>query len=232
MNTDDLYRKRLATPVFTRDDLYRKQPAAPKEPREQIESHLKASERLYWKIEDVSRKMVGIQCDLAEIGQDFDDFWEMAGEEGRENSLVPKAVVSTNDNYIHISTNFCPPKFGVYPSRSRNCKHATTYQDVRSIWHVAIFDALQKAPPIPMTKKALVLLAYRRKTEMFDPPNLDSKVVLDALVDLGLLFDDSRDYLTLVIGGKYSDEEGTDIYIGKWENLLSLVPGLLELDRP
>jgi hypothetical protein len=183
-------------------------------------------DRLNWKTENLARKMVAFQCDLAEMGRDFMAAWESAGEDGRESSVVPKTVIAAQKDHIHISTNFCPPKFSVYPSWVRTRR--TNYQDVRNIWYSAMFDALQKAPPIPKTDKAFVLLVYRRKARSFDPPNLDTKIILDALIDFGLLLDDSEDNIMLMVTGKNSEEEGTDIYICSWEKMCFLLPVLLE----
>lgn len=236
LTREDLHRNQTETDVLARDDLYRTLTVTSEASgqEEMCQKMLERLDRLYWRVEGISRKMVGIQCDMAEIGRDFMAVWESTDENGRESSLVPKAVIAQNKDYIHIRTNFCPPKFGVYPSRTKNCKHATTYQDIRSIWHVAIFEALQETPPLPMTKKALVLLVYRRRAKRFDPPNLDTKIILDTLVDFGMLFDDSQNHLTLVMAGKDSEEEeeGTDIYIGNWRNMLPLLPELLAQDQP
>ncbi len=173
--------------------------------------------------EELSRSLVIAQYMLLDIV-------ELTEQPSYIENLRPKAVATKHNIYIHIDANIYPPKISVHPSQQKAHKYASTYQMVRDVWYSIILKALRKIEPEAIDD-AVVLIRYRRKPTRFDPPNFNSKFILDSLVYNGLIKDDAKDDIILILAGIESEQPGTDIFIGKRETFLPLVVEFLAQKR-
>jgi hypothetical protein len=129
---------------------------------------------------------------------------------------------------IAIKTNIWAPKFGVYPLGGEKMRVSSiptlSYSAVRQTWRTALIEAI-KTIPYKTPEKSAVLIIHRHLASghKIDPPNRENKIILDLLVGLKLIKDDSHKHLVLITAGEESTEQGTDIYIADIANIGTLL---------
>ncbi|MBS4020869.1 MAG: hypothetical protein KGZ79_00400 [Dethiobacter sp.] len=171
-------------------------------------------------LEELSRKLVLAQYDLVELVK-------MTESPNHIETMKAKAHLIKHDGYYQINANIYPPKISVHPSQQKAHRHATTYQKVRDTWYSIIIEATAGHNVTPLDN-AVVILRYRRKQKRFDPPNFNSKFILDALVHCGFISDDSRENIIVILAGTKSDIPGTDIYVGEASAISPVIRDLLK----
>jgi len=152
----------------------------------------------------------------------------VAIEIARETATPPvnSATISTGatasaeidvNGFLVIKTNICTPKVAVYP-RGKHKIHGTpvsNYSEVRNLWSGLIRKAMIGVPFVPL-KKAAVLIMYHLNHKWFDPPNLENKVILDALISARVLADDSYMHVAIFTMGLYSPLPETEIHVADY----------------
>lgn len=92
-----------------------------------------------------------------------------------------------------------PPSTNRYTGRNQRW----AYQFEKRRWHWLVASALPEKPDKPI-QRAKVRITYFFPTRgRHDPDNYAGKMLLDPLVRLGVLVDDSFDHVELVLAGSY-----------------------------
>lgn len=103
-----------------------------------------------------------------------------------------------------------PPSNNKYIGRNMRWE----YQNVKKQWAKLIFYACRPKPPKPFEKAVVTLTYYFKDKRRRDPDNFSGKMLLDGLVNAGILADDSFSNIDLVLQGKHDkNNPRTEIYI-------------------
>jgi len=135
------------------------------------------------------------------------------------------ASLSIGKTHLVFKTNICPPKVGILVPQGflPFSVYAPWVKEARGLW----MDLLEKHSAVltmQTIKKAAVLIVFRTQSPQFDPINFDIRVIINTLVTLDVIKDDSFDTLVCFITAQQCDTDGgIDIYVGPPEFLQEIV---------
>ena len=106
-----------------------------------------------------------------------------------------------------------PPSNNKYIGRDQRW----AYQAEKQRWHWLIVAALPGRPAVPMERAKVQITYYFPTRGRRDPDNYAGKMLLDPLVRLGVLADDSFGHIELVLVGRYDkDNPRTEIVVEEY----------------
>lgn len=97
---------------------------------------------------------------------------------------------------MHITIPDIPPSNNTYLGNSHNFN---AYRREKEKWYYLVRAAIGELPKEPMAQANVRIVYYFADARRRDPDNYSGKMILDPLVRLGVLSDDSFDSINLTV---------------------------------